>query len=115
MICDPNKLTKQGCTGAPDWIIEIVSPGNEGYDYLRKFRLYNAAGVREYWIADPQQEGVLVHELEDEKMYSSLYSMKDQVRVGIYEDLTIDFADISARLQETSAQSHLGGYRSVLS
>ena len=69
MICDPNKLTKQGCTGVPDWIIEIVSPSNAGYDYLRKFRLYNAAGVREYWIVDPQQEGVLVHELEDEKMY----------------------------------------------
>ena len=52
VVCDPDKLTKQGCTGAPDWIIEIVSPNNSSHDYIFKLNLYANAGVREYglWI-----------------------------------------------------------------
>lgn len=48
VICDPNKLTDRGCTGAPDWIVEIVSPSNSRHDYVRKLNLYMDAGVREY-------------------------------------------------------------------
>ena len=50
VICDKNKLTDRGCTGAPDWIIEIISPSNSSHDYIRKLNLYADAGVREYWI-----------------------------------------------------------------
>lgn len=53
-----NILTEQGCTGAPDWSIEIVSPGNSSHDYIRKLNLYAGAGVREYWIADPAGKSV---------------------------------------------------------
>ena len=53
VICEPDKLTERGCTSAPDWIIEIISPGNPEYDYVRKLNLYLDAGVREYWIVDP--------------------------------------------------------------
>lgn len=56
VICDQNKLTDRGCTGAPDWIIEIVSPSNASHDYIRKLNLYADAGVREYWIVDPARE-----------------------------------------------------------
>ncbi len=52
VICDPDKLTDRGCEGAPDWIIEIISPGTFSHDYVRKLNLYLDAGVKEYWIAD---------------------------------------------------------------
>ena len=52
VICDPDKLTDRGCEGAPDWIIEIISPGTFRHDYVRKLNLYLDAGVKEYWIAD---------------------------------------------------------------
>lgn len=53
VICDSSKLTDKGCSGAPDWIIEIVS-SNAIHDYLLKLNLYQAYGVREYWIVDPK-------------------------------------------------------------
>ena len=51
VICDTSKLDEKGCHGAPDWIIEVVSPGNKQMDYLIKLLRYQTAGVREYWIA----------------------------------------------------------------
>ncbi len=65
--CDPNKLTERDCTGAPDWIVEIVSPSNPGHDYIRKLNLYADAGVREYWIVNPMKETVFVYYLEETK------------------------------------------------
>lgn len=53
VICDKNKLTDEGCKGAPDWIIEIVSPESRSMDYNKKLLKYGTAGVREYWIVDP--------------------------------------------------------------
>ena len=55
VICDKNKLTDKGCTGAPDWIIEIVSPCSRRMDYFIKLFKYRTAGVREYWIVDPDK------------------------------------------------------------
>ena len=56
IICDKKKLTPKGCTGAPDFIIEIVSPSSRRMDYIIKNSLYSSAGVREYWIVDPEKE-----------------------------------------------------------
>ena len=56
VICSPDKLTDKGCTGAPDWIIEIVSPGSRRMDYYTKLFKYRTAGVREYWIVDPEKK-----------------------------------------------------------
>ena len=53
VICDPTKLDEKGCHGAPDWIIEVVSPGNKPMDYFTKLFKYRTAEVREYWIVDP--------------------------------------------------------------
>ncbi len=66
VICDKSKLTDRGCLGAPDWVVEIVSPGNSGHDYIRKLNLYADAGVREYWIVNPMTELVYVYYFEDE-------------------------------------------------
>ena len=60
VICDTDKLTDRGCTGAPDWIIEIVSPYNRSHDYITKLNLYKDAGVKEYWIIDPTTSSILV-------------------------------------------------------
>lgn len=53
VICDRDKLTDKGCAGAPDWVIEVASPGSRKMDYFVKLFQYQAAGVREYWIVDP--------------------------------------------------------------
>lgn len=97
VICDRDKLTDKGCTGAPDWIIEIVSPGNPGHDYVKKLNLYMDAGVREYWIVDPQMRRILVY-LFGEGVDVRQYTFEDTVQVGIYDDLSVDFSrlDINA-------------------
>ena len=92
VICDIDKITPRGCIGAPDWIIEIVSPSNPGHDYITKLGLYNDAGVREYWIVDTQSKYVHVYNLESEDL--KVYSFHDTIKVGIYDDLYIDFSSL---------------------
>ena len=94
VICDPNKLTDKGCTGAPDWIIEIVSPGNPAHDYVRKLNLYLDAGVREYWIVDPMQGNIYVYHLVEEQFKMTSYTFQDEIKAGIYDDLCIDFKEL---------------------
>ena len=89
VICDEKKLDEKGCHGAPDWVIEIVSPTSVQMDYVRKLALYQAAGVREYWIVDPQQETVTVYDPEHGREAVE-YSLSEQIKTGIYEDLTIE-------------------------
>ncbi len=72
IICDKEKLTEDGCKGAPDWVIEIASPTSRPMDYNKKLFKYRTAGVREYWIID----------------------LKDKVKAGIYQDLEIDFSQM---------------------
>ena len=94
VICDPNKLTDRGCTGAPDWIVEIVSPSNSSHDYIRKLNLYADAGVREYWIVNPQKETIFVYHLEETKFEAAAYTFQDKIKVNIYDDLLIDFTEL---------------------
>lgn len=94
VICDRDKLTDRGCTGAPDWIIEIVSPGSSSHDYIRKLNLYADAGVREYWIVDPREEKVLVYRLAEEEIKVEPHSFQEKVKAGIFEDLWIDFQEV---------------------
>lgn len=94
VICNPDKLTDQGCTGAPDWIIEIISPSNSSHDYILKLNLYADAGVREYWIVDPSRKSVFVYYLEQPNFKVDAYSFQEKIKVNIYEDLYIDFASL---------------------
>jgi len=87
VICDRDKITDKGCNGAPDWIIEIVSPGNKPMDYFTKLFKYRSAGVREYWIVDPTREVVTVYRFEKETMEQ--YSFGEDIPVGLYEDFSI--------------------------
>ena len=94
VICDKNKLTDQGCLGAPDWIIEIISPSTSSHDYIRKLNLYADAKVREYWIVDPEQQQIIVYFLEKENFKMKAHTFQDTIPVNIYEDFSIDFSSI---------------------
>ena len=93
VICDPNKLTDRGCSGAPDLIFEIVSPASRKQDYTLKHFIYSQSGVREYWIVDPPKEKVVVYCYEHDSD-PCLYSFDSDIPVGIYEGLTIRIKDL---------------------
>lgn len=87
VICDGSKLTEKGCVGAPDWVIEIVSPSSRQMDYYRKLFQYRTAGVREYWVVDPERERVTVYHFERDTMEE--YPFGREIPVGIYEGFCV--------------------------
>lgn len=93
VICDKNKLDDRGCSGAPDWIIEIVSPSSRRMDYNLKNSLYAVAGVREYWIVDPAKERVTVYHYEEDAA-PAFYLFDQAIPVGIYSGFQISIAEL---------------------
>ncbi|MBO5068765.1 MAG: Uma2 family endonuclease [Roseburia sp.] len=93
VICDQNKLTDKGCNGAPDFIIEIVSPSSRKMDYSTKNTLYSDAGVREYWIVDPAKERTVIYRYEEDAA-PIFFSFDQTISVGIYSDLQINIAEL---------------------
>lgn len=92
VICNPDKLDNKGCNGAPDWVIEIVSPSSRRMDYFIKLFKYRSAGVREYWIVDPDKNRITVWNLDEEN--TEEFTFSDTVAVNIYDDFSIDFSAI---------------------
>ncbi|MDY3765316.1 MAG: Uma2 family endonuclease [Lachnospiraceae bacterium] len=92
IICTPSKLDDKGCHGAPDWIIEITSPGTKQMDYGIKLFKYRTARVREYWIVDPKQKRIMIWNFEHNTMEE--YTFFDTVAAGICDDLIIDFSKL---------------------
>ena len=88
IICDMNKLSERGCEGAPDWIIEVVSPSTARMDYSVKLFKYRTAGVREYWIVNPLKKTVLTYSFEGDED-GNQYSFEDAISVKIFDGLTI--------------------------
>lgn len=97
IVCDRSKLSDRGCEGAPDFIVEIVSPSNPGMDYVTKLNLYQEAGVREYWICDPQRERTMVYHLEADAT-PSIYPFATPVASSVLPGFEVDFASIVARM-----------------
>lgn len=93
VICDSDKLNDNGCVGAPDWIIEIVSPGSRRMDYFTKLFKYRTAGVREYWIVDPDKSTVTVWNFQASDTVT--YSFSDNIPVGIYPGFTINLSKLN--------------------
>ncbi len=93
VICDKKKLDDKGCKGAPDWIIEIVSPGSRRMDYYTKLFKYRTAGVREYWIVDPDKNRIMIWNFESED--TGEYTFSDSIKAGIYNDFSIDFSQLN--------------------
>lgn len=97
VICNSDKLTDKGCSGTPDWIVEVISPSNSAHDYVRKLNLYASAGVREYWIIDPLCREVSVY-LFEKSPFPVSHTFDDKVPVGIYDDFRIDFQEFEKTL-----------------
>ena len=93
VICDRDKLDEYGCNGAPDWIIEIISPSTSRMDYGIKLFKYRTAGVREYWIVNPSTRTVNVFDFENDAG-TTQYSFDDKIAVCIYDDLNICISDL---------------------
>lgn len=95
VICDLDKLDDKGCIGAPDWIIEILSPGNSKKELNEKYRLYEENGVREYWIVHPNDQTIAVFESKDDRyQLRKLYSSEEEVSVSIFPDLVMDLQEV---------------------
>ena len=93
VIRDQYKLSDRGCKGAPDWIIEIVSPGNPKNDYTIKLFKYHTAGVREYWIVNPMKKVIQTYIFEGDED-SELFSFDEEIPVYIFDGLTIKISDL---------------------
>ena len=95
IICDTSKIDGRGCLGAPDLIIEILSPATSQKDVHDKFDLYEEAGVKEYWIVSPSDHIVDVFILKDGKYaFVKKYAGNDLVPVNIFQDFSVDLKDI---------------------
>jgi Uma2 family endonuclease len=92
VVCDAKKLDDAGCIGAPDLIVEILSPSTSRRDHKEKFNCYERAGVKEYWLVDPSAITVTVFKLGTDKRYGrpDVYGDDEKVVVGIFPDLEIE-------------------------
>lgn len=100
IICDQNKLDDKGCDGAPDLIIEILSPHNSKHDVDTKFNLYQESGVKEYWIVEPEERIVLVYTLKDNK-YIGLkpFSETEIIKSPLFPEMKITVEAVFKNIQ----------------
>lgn len=92
IVCDKSKLDDKGCVGAPDMIIEIISPSSTRNDKIIKFNKYEEAGVKEYWIAEPDQKFISVFVLQENQRYGrpEIYTEDNRITPSIFQDLIIE-------------------------
>ena len=106
VVCDKSKLDGQNCNGAPDFVLEILSPSTSSKDKVTKFNKYLEAGVKEYWIVCPEEKTIIVHTLTDDGKYvtaafaESEDTPKPMVKVGIFDDFEIDLVDVFSEIEE---------------
>jgi len=95
VVCDPKKLDERGCRGAPDWVIEILSPSTSGKDHLKKRELYERHGVKEYWLIHPTDRVVMIYRLAKKTFGKpSVYEDESEIQVGIFPDLMVQTSKI---------------------
>jgi Uma2 family endonuclease len=96
IVCDKSIIDEKGCNGAPDMIIEIISPSSIKMDRSIKFNSYEKAGVREYWIVEPGGKLVCVFVLQDDQRYGrpETYTEDDGIKVSIFPDLIVDLKPV---------------------
>ena len=92
VICDPSKLDKAGCKGAPDWIIEVLSPATAAKDQIQKHALYQRHGVKEYWLVHPTDKIVAVYRLKKgEYGKPEISELRGRLSVSIFSDFEIEW------------------------
>jgi len=96
VICDLEKLDDRGCLGAPDLVIEILSPGNTRSEMKEKFSIYEEAGVQEYWVVQPEYRNVLVYDRNRKGVFVAreVYSEEDRLVSSVFPDLEIELGEV---------------------
>lgn len=102
VICRPESLDKQGCNGAPDWVIEILSKGNSKREMQIKYSLYQQSGVQEYWIVYPEQQAIHQFILDETGIYKliKMYAEDDKITPSLFPDLAVDLIEVFASLSD---------------
>ena len=96
VICNPEILDLQGCNGAPDWVIEILSKGNSKRDMQIKYELYQESGVMEYWIVYPEQQAIHQFVLDEHGRYQLkyMYTEDDIAKPQLFPELAIELTEV---------------------
>ncbi len=96
VICDSQKLDKRGCIGAPDIVVEILSPGNNKKDLLNKYSIYEEYGVKEYWVVSPEQKSFMKYTLDTSGIYypSRLFTLSEKVGSGVLPGFELDLDQV---------------------
>ncbi|WP_114751543.1 Uma2 family endonuclease [Pleomorphovibrio marinus] len=95
VVCDPDKLDELGCVGAPDLIVEILSPGNNKKELQLKYEVYEASGVKEYWVIHPDERTLLIYTLDGGKYRSSrLFTLGDRVSSQAVPGFELELDDV---------------------
>ncbi|HNO64157.1 MAG TPA: Uma2 family endonuclease [Thauera aminoaromatica] len=99
VVCDPRKIDRRGVRGAPDWVLEVLSPSTAAHDQIAKRRTYERAGVREYWLVHPGDRTLTVY-LLDNGQYGrpEIYELKDATPIGVLPGVSIAWDALVARL-----------------
>ncbi|EOZ99643.1 hypothetical protein A33Q_0324 [Indibacter alkaliphilus LW1] len=100
VVCDPDKLDELGCIGAPDLVVEILSPGNNKKELQNKYEVYEESGVKEYWVIHPNECTLLIYTLVKEKYIASrLFTIGDIVKSNAVAGFELDLTEVFENLQ----------------
>jgi len=96
VVCDIKKLGKRSCDGSPDFILEILSPSTARIDKKLKYYKFQKAGVREYWIVDPERNLLEANRLVNEKYVLTIYDETDKAPIAVFDNFEINLAEVFA-------------------
>ena len=96
VICDSQKLDERGCIGAPDLVVEILSPGNNTKELLNKYTIYEEFGVKEYWIVSPEEKTLFKYTLDQQGKYqpSKLFTLSEKVYSEVLPEFELDLDEV---------------------
>jgi Uma2 family endonuclease len=99
VVCDASKLDRRGVRGAPDFVVEVLSPGTAAHDQVRKRRVYERAGVKEYWLIHPVDRIVTIYRwLNGEYGKPDVQELVGETRLGILPEIVIAWDELAGRL-----------------
>ncbi|WP_373524328.1 Uma2 family endonuclease [Aquiflexum sp.] len=100
VICDPEKLDDLGCVGAPDLVVEVLSPGNKQLELQHKYEVYEESGVKEYWLLDPEGQTFLIYTLKDGKYEASrLMTSGDIAKSSVIHGFELDLEEFFGEIK----------------
>jgi Uma2 family endonuclease len=96
VICDKNKLDARGCIGAPDLVVEVLSPGNSKMELLNKYRVYEEFGVKEYWVVSQSDQNILIYTLNGEGKFqpSKIFTLSEKITSSVLPGFELALDDV---------------------